>query len=211
MPTIKLTHNEKIEVSQETAERVDQEWKSGAKIISIGDNRTVKSGRIIGIDFEIHGKTNREYDLTKEEDKRIIREFEEMLKRLETEPLKYPLEFYGESREKIPAIEIGKRKFPENIKPRRVYTDVTGLIDAGVIQYLLRINAISKRYVTKDHPGRSWAVGPDLKAYEDFYQKKGALDELKYRHEYAKEKEQESFDALVEGRETLSKSMSFNQ
>jgi len=211
MPTIKLTHNEKIDVSQETVERVNQEWKNGSKIISIGDNRTVKSSRIIGIDFEIQSKVRGEYDLVKEEDKRIIKEFEEMLKRLETESLKYPLEFYGEPKEKIPAIEIGKRKFPENIKPRRVYTDVTGLIDAGVVQYLLRIKAISKRYVTKDHPGRSWAVGPDLVAYEDYNQKKRALSELLDKRNFAEAKEKESINALVESKESLSRSMSFDR
>lgn len=179
MPTIKLTHNEKVEVSEETAEKVNQSWKNGEKIITIVDNRTVKSSRIIGIDFEPLKVSNRKYDLSKEEDKQIIKEFGAMLKNLEIEPLKYPLEFYGEPREKIPAIEIGKHKFPENIKPRRVYTDVTGLIDAGVIQYLLKIKAISRRYVTADHPGQSWAVGPDLMAYENYCQKRRALDELR--------------------------------
>lgn len=209
MPTIKLTHNENIEVSHETAEKVNQAWKNGEKIIAIADNRTVKSNRIIGIDFEPQKGAAREYDLSKDEDKKIIKEFEEMLKRLETEPLKYPLEFYGEPGEKIPPIEIGKHKFPENIKPRRVYTDVTGLIDGGVIQYLLKIQAISRRYVTKEHPGRSWAVGPDLIAYEDYCQKRRALDELKYLRQCAKAKEQESLDALIESKEALSKSMSF--
>lgn len=147
------------------------------------------------------------YDLDNKEDHKIIREFEMMFERLKTKPLKCPLEFYGEPCEKLPAIELGKYKFPENIKPRRVYTNVTGLIDAGIIQYLLGIKAVSRHNVTKDHPGYGWAVGPDLKAYEDFYQKKGALDELRHRREYAKEKEQESFDALVKSREALSKSM----
>lgn len=210
MPTIKLTHNEKVEVSQETAEKVNQAWKNGEKIITIADNRTVKSNRIIGIDFEPQKGVIREYDLDKEENKKIIKEFEAMLKRLEIEPLKYPLEFYGEPREKIPAIEIGKCKFPENIKPRRVYTDVTGLIDAGVIQHLLKIRAISRRYVTKEHPGRSWAVGPDLIAYEDYCQKKRVLSELRDKQRYAEAKEKESMNALLESKDTLSKSMSFD-
>lgn len=210
MPIIKLTHNEKIEVSQETAEKVNQAWKNGEKIITIADN-PVKSSRIIGIDFESQKGTIRDYDLSKEEHKQIIREFGAMLKRLEIESLKYPLEFYGEPREKIPAIEIGKHKFPENIKPRRVYTDVTGLIDAGTIQYLLKIKAISRRYVTKEHPGRSWAVGPDLMAYEDYCQKKRALDELREKQRYAEAKDKESLDALVASKEVLSKSMSFDR
>lgn len=211
MPTIKLTHNEKVEVSQETAEKVNQAWKNGEKIITIADNRTVKSNRIIGIDFEPQRRTIVEYDLSKEDDKQIVKEFGVMLKNLETEPLECLLEFYGEPKEKIPAIEIGKHKFPENIKPRRVYTDVTGLIDAGIIQYLLKIKAISRRYVTKEHPGRSWAVGPDRMAYEDYCQKKRALDELREKQRYAEARDKESIDVLLESKEILSKSMSFDR
>lgn len=147
------------------------------------------------------------YDLDNGDDRRVIREFEAMLESLKKESLIKPLVFYGEPVEVIRAFEIGKRKFPESKDPRRVKNDVTGLIDAGIVQYLLRLKAISRRWVKPDHPGWSWAVGPDLKAYEDFNQKKRVLDELKYLRQYAKEKEQESLDALVRGRETLIKSM----
>ncbi len=140
-------------------------------------------------------------------DREIIRDFEAMLETLKKEPLIKPLDFYGEPREVIPAFEIGSRKFPESRNPRRVCNDITGLTDAGIVQYLLDIKAVSRRYVAKDHPGRSWAVGPDLKAYEKFSQKKRALDELKYRRQYAQEKDQEALDALARGRETLIKSM----
>jgi len=81
------------------------------------------------------------------------------------------------------------------------------MTDAGIVQHLLRIEAISRRWVKPEHPGWSWAVGPDLKAYEEFGQKKRALDELKSKRAYAKEKEQESLDALARGRETLIKLM----
>lgn len=151
------------------------------------------------------------YDLDNEEDKRVIREFEKMLESLKQESLVKPLKFYGEPVEIIRAFEIGKRKFPENRDPRRVRNDVTGLIDAGIVQYLLRLKAISRRWVKLEHPGWSWAVGPDLKTYEDFNQKKRALDDLKYRRQYAQEKEQESLDALARGRETLTKSMTPKQ
>lgn len=152
-----------------------------------------------------------EYDIDNKEHRKIIRDFEKELEALKAEPLEKPLAFYGEPKEKLPAFELGGRKFPESIQSRRVSTDVTGLIDVGIVQHLLRIKAISRRHVNESTPGWGWAVGPDLKAYEDFYQKKGALDELKYRRQYAKEKEQESFDALIEGREALSKSMGFNR
>ncbi len=47
----------------------------------------------------------------------------------------------------------------------------------------------------------------EKKAIKDFYQKKRALDELKDKRAYAEQKDEESFDALIEGREELIKSM----
>jgi len=147
------------------------------------------------------------YDLDTEEDRKVIREFEAQLEQLKKEPLEKPISFYGEPVPIIRAFKIGKREFPESQDPRRVRNDVTGMTDAGIVQHLLRIEAISRRWVKPEHPGWSWAVGPDLKAYEEFGQKKWALDELKSKRAYAKEKEQESLDALARGRETLIKSM----
>ncbi|MSR76491.1 MAG: hypothetical protein EXS68_02770 [Candidatus Ryanbacteria bacterium] len=130
-----------------------------------------------------------------------------LLENLKTIPLKYPLWVYGEPKEVIPAFKFGKREFPESINPRRVRNDITGLIDAGIVQHLLEVKAISRRHVKKEHPNYGWAVGPDLKAYEDFYQKKRALEDLKDKRAYAEQKDEESFDALIEGREELIKSM----
>ncbi len=148
-----------------------------------------------------------EYDLNNPEEKKTIRDFEVMLEELKTMPLKYPLWVYGEPKEVIPAFKFGKREFPESINPRRVHNDIVGLTDAGIVQYLLEVKAISRRHVKKEHPNWGWAVGPDLKAYEDFYQKKRALEELKDKRAYAEQKDEESFDALIEGREELIKSM----
>ena len=148
-----------------------------------------------------------EYDLNKPEEKKTIRDFEVMLEELKTVPLKYPLWVYGEPKEIIPAFKFGKREFPESINPRRVRNDITGLTDAGIVQHLLEVKAISRRHVKKEHPNYGWAVGPDLKAYEDFYQKKRALEELKDKRAYAEQKDEESFGALIEGREELIKSM----
>lgn len=148
-----------------------------------------------------------EYDLSNPEEKKAIRDFELMLEELKTVPLKYPLWVYGEPKEVIPAFEFGKRKFPESINPRRVHNDIVGLTDAGIVQYLLEVKAISRRHVKKEHPNWGWAVGPDLKAYEDFYQKKRVLGDLKDKRAYAEQKDEESFDALVESREKLIKSM----
>lgn len=148
-----------------------------------------------------------EYDLNNLEEKKAVRDFEVLLENLKTVPLKYPLWVYGEPKELIPAFEMGKRKFPESINPRRVRNDIVGLTDAGIVQHLLEVKAISRRNVKKEHPNYGWAVGPDLKAYEDFYQKKRALDELKDKRAYAEQKDEESFDALVAGREELIKSM----
>lgn len=147
------------------------------------------------------------YDLDNKEDVRVIREFEVILEGLKTKPLEKPLAFYGEPVEVIRAFEIGKRKFPESRDPRRVRNDVTGLADAGLVQHLLQIKAISRRWVKPECPAWSWAVGPDLKAYEEFRQKQSGLSDLKYRRQIAKEKDKESLDALVEGREALSNTM----
>jgi hypothetical protein len=148
-----------------------------------------------------------EYDLNNPEEKKAVRDFEVLLENLKTAPLKYPLWVYGEPKEVIPAFEMGKRKFPESISPRRVRNEIVGLTDAGIVQHLLEVRAISRRHVKKEHPNYGWAVGPDLKVYEDFYQKKRALDDLKNKRAYAEEKDEESFDALVEEREELIKSM----
>ena len=148
-----------------------------------------------------------QYDLNNPEEKKAIRDFEVLLEDLKTVPLKYPLWVYGEPKEVIAAFKFGKREFPESINPRRVCNDITGLIDAGIVQHLLEVKAISRRHVKKEHPNYGWAVGPDLKAYEDFYQKKRALEELKDKRAYAEQKDEESFDALIEGREELIKSM----
>lgn len=147
------------------------------------------------------------YDLNNPEEKKAVRDFEVRLENLKTAPLKYPLWVYGEPKEVIPAFEMGKRKFPESINPRRVRNEIVGLTDAGIVQHLLEVKAISRRHVKKEHPNYGWAVGPDLKAYENFYQKKRALDDLKNKRAYAEEKDEESFDALVEGRRELIKSM----
>ena len=148
-----------------------------------------------------------EYDLNNPEEKKAVRDFEILLEGLKTVPLKYPLWVYGEPKEMIAVLKFGKREFPESINPRRVRNDITGLTDAGIVQQLLEGKAISRRHVKKEHPNYGWAVGPDLKAYEDFYQKKRALDELKDKRAYAEQKDEESFDALIEGREELIKSM----
>ena len=148
-----------------------------------------------------------EYELNNPEDKKAIRDFEIMIDGLKTVPLKYPLWVYGEPKEVIPAFKFGKREFPESISPRRVRNDIIGLTDAGIVQHLLEVKAISRRHVKKEHPNYGWAVGPDLKAYEDFYQKKRALEELKDKRAYAEQKDEESFNALIESREELIKSM----
>lgn len=147
------------------------------------------------------------YDLENKEDHKIIRDFEVMFEHLKTVPLKYPLWVYGEPKEIIPAFKFGTREFPESRNLRRVYNDVMGLVDAGIVQYLLDRRAISRRYVKKDKPGEHWAVGPDLKAYEEFHEKKRALDELKDKRAYAEQKDEESLDALIESKNKLANTM----
>ncbi len=144
-----------------------------------------------------------EYELSNPEDKKVIRDFEIELEEIKKAPLKYALWFYGEQKEVMPAFEFGTRKFPESVNPRRVHNNINGLTDAGIVQHLLELRAISRRYVKKERPGESWAVGPDIKAYEDFYEKKRALDDLKNKRAYAEQKNEESFDALIESRNKL--------
>lgn len=149
-----------------------------------------------------------EYDLNNPEDKKAVKDFEIMLEQLKTAPLKYPLWVYGEPKEIMRAFTMGNRQFSESRNPRRVYNDIIGLTDAGLVQYLLEIKAISRRYVKKEHPDRGWAVGPDLKAYEDFERKKKALDELRDKRAYAEQKSEESIEALMDTREQLLDRMS---
>ena len=149
-----------------------------------------------------------EYDLNNSDDKKAIKDFEIILEQSKTASLKYPLLVYGEPKEIMRAFTMGSRQFPESRNPRRVYNDITGLTDAGLVQYLLEIKAISRRFVKKEHPDRGWAVGPDIKAYEDFHQKKKALDDLKDKRSYAEQKSEESFEALVDTREQLLDRMS---
>jgi hypothetical protein len=61
--------------------------------------------------------------------------------------------------------------------------------------------------VKKDKPGEYWAVGPDLRAYEDYYQKKQVLDELRDKRAYAEQKDEESLDALIESKNKLANTM----
>jgi hypothetical protein len=149
-----------------------------------------------------------EYDLNNSDDKKAIKDFEIILEQSKTASLKYPLWVYGEPKEIMRAFTMGSRQFPESRNPRRVYNDITGLTDAGLVQYLLEIKAISRRFVKKEHPDRGWAVGPDIKAYEDFHQKKKALDDLKDKRSYAEQKSEESFNTLMDTREQLLESMS---
>ena len=149
-----------------------------------------------------------EYDLNNSDDKKAIKDFEIILEQLKTASLKYPLWVYGEPKEIMRAFTMGSRQFPESRNPRRVYNDITGLTDAGLVQYLLEIKAISRRFVKKEHPDRGWAVGPDIKAYEDFHQKKKTLDDLKDKRSYAEQKSEESFNTLMDTREQLLESMS---
>lgn len=147
------------------------------------------------------------YDLNDSEDKKVIRDFEIEFEELKKAPLKYALWFYGKPKEIIPTFEFGNKKFPESINPRRVHNNITGMIDAGVVQHLLEVKAISRRYVKKERPGEGWAVGPDIKAYEDFCEKQRALEELKDKRVFAEQKNAESFEALVDSREELIESM----
>ena len=145
------------------------------------------------------------------EDVKTIREFEAELEGLKKEPLEKPISFYGKPVPVIKSFNVGTREFPESHDPRRVRNDATGMTDAGIVQYLLRNKSISRRWVKPEHPDWSWAVDPNLKFYEEFRQKESALGDLKYRRQIAKEKEQESLNALVESKEALSRSMSFDR
>jgi hypothetical protein len=147
------------------------------------------------------------YDLENSDYRKTIKEFEVLLEQLKTAPLKNSLEYYGEPKQIIKAFKMGGREFPESQNSRRVYNNVTGLTDAGIVQHLLETRAISRRYVKANMSGAYWAVGPNLKAYEDWCEKRTALDELRYLRTCAEGHEAESFEALVEDREVLINSM----
>jgi len=146
-------------------------------------------------------------DLDSPKFRKEIKEFEDLLEQLKSAPLKNSLEYYGEPKQIIKAFKMGGREFPESQNPRRVYNNVTGLTDAGIVQHLLETRAISRRYVKPNMPSAYWAVGPNLKAYEDWCEKRSALDELRYLRSCAEGHEAESFEALVKDREILINSM----
>jgi hypothetical protein len=146
-------------------------------------------------------------DLDNPKFRKEIREFENLLEQLKSAPLKNSLEYYGEPKQIIKAFKMGGREFPESQNPRRVYNNVTGLIDAGIVQHLLETRAISRRYVKANMSGAYWAIGPNLKAYEDWCEKRSALDELRYLRTCAEGHEAEYFEALVKDRDVLINSM----
>lgn len=139
-----------------------------------------------------------------------IKEFEQMLKDLEKKPLKHPITYYGEDKEFIPAREFGKYRFPESRMPGRIRNDIVGLSHASLTEYLLKIRAVSRRWVKDDSPAYGWAIG-DIRLYEDYCAKRRALDDLKSRRAHAEKMEKESTDALAESKEALSRSMSFDR
>lgn len=209
MPKIILTNSRIVEVSSEEAERIENEWKDpDNKTIDLGDLR-VRRIEIKAINKEIAraGARVSEYDMHNESHKQIVRDFERELEKLKHQPLRNSIEYYGEPKPVLPAFKMGSREFPESRDPRRVYNDITGLIDAGIVQFLLETRAISRRYVKADKPGAYWAVGPDLGAYTDFENKKRALGELKELRQIAKQNQQESIDALITDRDHLSERM----
>ncbi len=209
MPKIILTNSRTVEVSSEEAERIENEWKDPEnKTIDLGDLR-VRRIEIKAIDKEIAKASDRisEYDMHNERHKQIIRDFERDLEKMKHQPLRNPIEYYGEPKPILPAFKMGSREFPESRDPRRVYNDITGLIDAGIVQFLLEARAISRRYVKADKPGAYWAVGPDLGAYTDFENKKRVLGELKEMRQIAEQNRQEAMDALIADREHLSEQM----
>lgn len=209
MPKIILTNSRTVEVSSEEAERIENEWKDPEnKTIDLGDLR-VRRIEIKAIDKEIARTGDRinQYDMHNERHKQIIRDFERELEKLKHQPLRNQIEYYGEPKPILPAFKMGSREFPESHDPRRVYNDITGLCDAGIVQFLLEIRAISRRYVKADKPGSYWAVGPDLGAYTDFENKKRALGELKEMRQIAEQNRQEAMDALIADRDQLSERM----
>jgi len=212
MPKIILTNNRAVEVSGEEAERIENEWKDPEnKTIDLGDLR-VRRIEIKAINKEIAraGAGVTEYDLNIERHRMIIRDFERDLENLKHQPLKNPIEYYGEPKPILPAFKIGSREFPESRDARRVYNDITGLIDAGIVQFLLESRAISRRYVKAENPGAYWAVGPDLGAYSEFQKKTNVLSELKDRRCAAERNQQESMEALIRNRDDLSERMKIN-
>jgi len=212
MPKIILTNSRTVEVSSEEAERIENEWKDPEnKTIDLGDLR-VRRIEIKAIDKEIvrAGAGITEYDLNIERHRTIIRDFERELENLKLRPLKNQIDYYGKPKPVLPAFKMGSREFPESHDPRRVYNDITGLIDAGIVQFLLESRAISRRYVKAESPGTCWAVGPDLGSYNEFQKKMNALSELKDRRCAAERNQQDSMEALIRNRDDLSERMKIN-
>jgi len=188
MPKILLTGENKIEVSNETAQRVKEQLEAGEKRIEI-NNRYIKSSRIVDIDFGSAQKKT--YNLNNPEDKRIIKEFEQELLDAKKWELDRELECYGEPIKTIKAVgKLPEKELPDGF----VKNPVLGLCHWSKVQYCLKNCIISRK------EGK-WFVA-DANNYTDWLEKNNALHELKLRREFAESKNKEETDEFLKSLES---------
>lgn len=191
MPKIKLTNDEVLEVSLETAIRVNKEWEDGKKKIKVG-SENMKASRIRGVDLG-SGTRTKAYDLSNEDDKRIIKDFERELEEARMEELEHPLEYYGQVVREMKWVVGPKKGKIEKFDPPLVHNDIVGLESPGIVQHLLKQEVISRREIGSHV---YWAyVSPNCNPY---IEKENGLDELKSRREYAQRMDKEAINSIVE-------------
>lgn len=184
MAKIQLTRNEAIEVSKETAERVDQEWKEGKKKIIDIDGRSIKRGRIAKVLIENKSGTRSEaYDLSKDEDRQIIKDFEKELNEAKAEELPESQEYYGRP--------LTDSKF---LPHDWVENPALGYIHPGIVQYCLKNVIITRKEVGKQV---QWSIADPVN-YKDWDNKWQGYRELLVRREFAKKGEEEAMDKIEE-------------
>lgn len=171
MPRIRLTNKEAINVSKETAERVDKEWRQGQKVIKIG-NRTFKRGRISEVNLEDDNREVKRYNLLDAGDRVLIEAWREKLEAIKKQELPKPIEYYGEVVKEIKmvvGVNAGKvRKFD----PPLVYNRILGLTHPQIVQYCLDNKVITRR------GENDWAI--ICIGYSNWLEKKNALTDLRF-------------------------------
>jgi len=174
MPILKITNEDPIEISMETAKKIEEQLERREPRINIG-NRIIKAIRIIEVNYnDISGP--KKYDLDKEEDRLIIKDFENELENIHKQELREDVKFYG-----IPIRE-----------DKLVYNPLLGYEDPRIIQYCLDNRIIERKVVNMK---TRWAI-LNVSKYEEWIEKMEAYKDLLYRRELAKKYEEESLNNL---------------
>jgi len=193
MAKIRLSQQEELEVSKETALRIKEQWQDpDVKNIEIG-GKIFKKSRIIEVDSGNSNLRDKPYNLKDEEDHRLIKDFEQEMEDVKAEKLEHELEYYGRPIKIVDAVgKMPAKKLP----PNYVGNELLGIIHAGIIQYCLRNKIMHKKFE------RFYWIAPECTA---FLEKRKALRELQDKREYAEKLNQEAMSQIEESKKAVAK------